>query len=405
MDIMRFLVGTRRIRLTSADPEQVLRAINTEGITAADIEILDPVTWQFVVNSIDAKKIEALVDRRGEKCESSGTTGFYGILLKTIKRPILVAGLLLLIILSFWLPSKVLFVQVEGCQTVPLRLIIQEAEQCGIYFGASRNAIRSEQVKNKLLSQIPQLQWAGVRTVGCVAVITVTEKKENEEKEKNNGVCSLVAARDGIISEITILRGNGLCKVGQAVKAGQVLISGYTDCGICIQAQRAEGEILAHTKRDLSLLFPTERSVRVKIKDSHEKISLIIGKKVINFSKDSGIIGGSCAKIYEQKYIGLPGGFVLPVSILRERWVEYDCAADQETQPSVDLHKFAREYVLKQTIAGRIEHTKEQLTPEDGCVQLDAVYDCIENIGLVRMEENILDYGKGNGKNRQCGIH
>ena len=405
MDIMRFLVGTRRIRLTSADPEQVLRAINTEGITAADIEILDPVTWQFVVNSIDAKKIEALVDRRGGKCESSGTTGFYGILLKTIKRPILVAGLLLLIILSFWLPSKVLFVQVEGCQTVPLRLIIQEAEQCGIYFGASRNAIRSEQVKNKLLSQIPQLQWAGVRTVGCVAVITVTEKKENEEKAKNNGVCSLVAARDGIISEITILRGNGLCKVGQAVKAGQVLISGYTDCGICIQAQRAEGEILAHTKRDLSLLFPTERSVRVKIKDSYEKISLIIGKKVINFSKDSGILGGSCAKIYEQKYINLPGGFILPISILRERWVEYDCAADQQTQPSVDLHEFARAYVLKQTIAGRIENTKERLTAKDGCVQLDAVYDCIENIGLVRMEENLLDYGKGNRKNRQCGIH
>ena len=405
MDIMRLLAGTKRIRLTSADPEGVLRAIHREGIATADVELLDPVTWQFVVNSIDARKIEALVDRRGEKCECSGTAGFYGMLLQIAKRPILIAGMLLLMILSFWLPSRVLFVQVEGSHTVPMRLIIQEAEQCGIYFGAPRNAIRSEQVKNQLLSRIPQLQWAGVRTIGCVAVITVTEKKANDEDTVDNAVCSIVAARDGVISEITILRGNGLCKPGQAVKAGQVLISGYTDCGICIQAQRAEGEILAQTKRNIQVLFPTQRTERLRIKDSYEKTSLIIGKKVINLSKGSGILGGSCVKIYEQKYIKLPGGFVLPITILRERWVEYDVSTDKDSEQPGDLPDFARAYVLKQTNAGKIEHTQEQLMSKDGYVQLDAVYDCIENIGVIRMEENLLDYGKDNGKNRQCGIH
>lgn len=395
--------GKTQMRIISADPESMLHRIHREGIVTWNIEMLDAVTIQFSVTTGDRKRIESLVERSGGKCESSVTLSVLDIVLKILKRPILIAGVLLLLVLSFWIPSRILFVQVEGCTEVPPRRIIQEAEKCGIYFGAIRNKIRSEQVKNKLLSQITELQWAGVRTVGCVAVISVTEKKVNSKNTVNNEVCSIIASREGIISQITILRGSGLCKPGQAVKKGQVLISGYTDCGICIQAQRADGEIMAHTKREIKAVFPTERTTRLKMKDYQEKISLIIGKKTINFSKYSGILGGSCAKIYEQNYINLPGGFILPISILRERWIEYDSEV-QKIEPQ-DLCGFAREYVLKQTISGKLEHTQEKLTNQEDCVQLNAVYDCIENIGLVRVEENLLDYGKSNGKNRQCGIH
>lgn len=393
------------MKIVSAEPEELLRRIHREGIITWDVEMLDQITWQFAINTVNKKRIEQLVAEDGGTCESVGTLGMYGILKKIIKRPILILAGVLMVVLSFWMPSKVLFVRVEGCKEVAPRLILQEAEKCGIYFGAQRNEIRSEQVKNKLLSQIPLLQWAGVRTVGCVAVITVTEKTTAEENKTENAVCSIVAARDGIIAEITILRGNGLCKPGQAVKAGQVLISGYTDCGICIQAQRAEGEILAHTKRNVCVISPTQRVLRLKMKDADEKISLIIGKKVINFSKGSGILGSSCAKIYEQKYINLPGGFVLPISILRERWIVYDISVDPDPEQPEDLPDFARAYVLKQTNAGKIEHIQEALTSQEGYVQLDAVYDCIENIGVIRVEGNLLDYGKANGKNRQCGVH
>ena len=405
MNVFHLLVGTTQMKIVSAEPEWLLQKIHREGIITWEVKMLDPITWQFIINSGDKKRIEQLVAQNGGSCESAGTLGVYGIAKRIMKRPILILGIFIMVVLSFWIPSKVLFVRVEGCKEVAPRLILQEAEKCGIFFCAERNEIRSEQVKNKLLSQIPQLQWAGVRTVGCVAVITVTEKKTAEENRVENEVCSIVAARDGVISEITILRGNGLCRPGQAVKAGQVLISGYTDCGICIQAQRAEGEILAHTKRDIRVISPTQRTLRLKMKESNEKISLIIGKKVINFSKGSGILGGSCAKIYERKYINLPGGFILPISILRERWIEYDISTDPDSEQSEELFNFARAYVLKQTNAGKIQCTQERLTSQNGYVQLDAVYDCLENIGVIRVEENLLDYGKSNGKNRQCGVH
>ena len=96
----------------------------------------------------------------------------------------------------------------------------------------------------------------GVNTSGCVATVSVRERTDPEVTEQDSAVSNIVASRDGFIVSATVTRGNFLCRVGQSVKAGQVLISGYTDCGICIQATRAEGEIYAQTSRDFAAVTP-----------------------------------------------------------------------------------------------------------------------------------------------------
>ena len=50
---------------------------------------------------------------------------------------------------------------------------------------------------------------------------------------------------------------SALCAPGQAVSKGQVLISGYTDCGLCVLSQRAQGEVMAYTGRSFSALMPS----------------------------------------------------------------------------------------------------------------------------------------------------
>lgn len=227
-------------------------------------------------------------------------------------------------------------------------------------------------------------------------MISVQEGAVTQPKKPVYDVSSIVAAKDAVIDSITVLRGNGLCKAGQAVKAGQVLISGYTDCGICIQATAASGEILGHTSYALEAIFPVTRQVRQSIINQQQKFSIIIGKKQINLSKYSGISGGSCAKIYEQNYISLPGGFALPISFLREAWIYYDTLPGIDPNGEVTLKAFAQDYVLQQTNAGKFESALEFVTTTDQICKLDGRYGCLENIGIVRVEENINNYGKDN---------
>jgi similar to stage IV sporulation protein len=383
-----------QVKLVSADPAGTMAALRDAGMVLWEPEMLDLLTWRFYIRASDGKKVEHIAKKRGDLFKITGKTGLIRKAMSLRKRPVLVLGMMLLLTLSLWVPSRIFFVRVEGNQRISARLIEEEAQKCGIFFGASRRMLRSQQVKNQLLERLPELDWAGVYSAGCVAVITVRERALEQEKEQNGGVCSIVAARDAVISSITVLRGNGICSAGQAVKAGQVLISGYTDCGISIRAERAEGEVLGYTQRKFAAIFPNDWVQRGTIQRTEKKYSIIIGKKQINFYKDSGISGASCAKIYEQKYITLPGGFQLPVSIVCEQRIYYDTVSAPQLDSQIYLQKFARQYVLSQTLAGRIEYTQEFFTDAEGYTRLDGFYGCLENLGVVRMEESVPNYGK-----------
>jgi hypothetical protein len=181
-----------------------------------------------------------------------------------------------------------------------------------------------------------------------------------------------------------------VCKVGEAVKAGDVLISGYTDCGISIQATRANGEIYATTNRALSVISPLNWCSKGTKTAVEKKYSVIIGKKRINFYKGSGISGATCDKMYEESYVTLPGGFRLPIIIIREIWTHHD--ENDVTLAAPDLSGFADRYLHQQMIAGKVLSRLEKETTENGIYRFQGNYACTEMIGQVRSEETIKPY-------------
>lgn len=311
-------------------------------------------------------------------------------------RPVLLAGLGILILLAMYLPSRVLFVRVEGNSQIPDRQILAAAEECGIRFGASRREVRSEKVKNALLSSVPQLQWAGVNTAGCVATISVRERAQDEPLQSENIVSNIVAARDGFVLSCTVTNGNGIVKVGQTVQKGQVLVSGYTDCGICIRATRAEGEIYAQTIHQLTAITPSFCTQRQKLVGKKHSYSILLGKKRINLWNSSGISDTSCGRMYEEYNLSLPGGFSLPLAICVQTDLYYDTETVHvpDSQAEEALNNFTQSYLLDQMIAGKIQNHSQAVTEQDGRFRLDGVYVCEEMIGREQLEQN----GETNGK-------
>ena len=275
---------------------------------------------------------------------------------------------------------------------------METAEQCGIRFGASRREVRSEKVKNKLLALIPELQWAGVNTAGCVAVISVNERSMADQKEPISGVSSIVAVRDGIIRECTVTKGNPLCKVGQAVKAGEILVSGYTDCGISIKVTQAEADILAQTQHILTAMTPTNVSARTQIREENTRYSIVFGKKLINFYNDSGISDATCVKMYDIAYLTLPGGFELPVALVKERLIYYNFKDVSLTDDeSFDwMEDFSKSYIQQQMIAGQILQEQASMELDNGICRLRSQYQCLEMIGRIQHEGIIQNNGKNN---------
>ena len=221
MGLFHSLYGKVHIELISADISGLLSQISEKNIFVDSLLSVDEMTIRGRILRTDYKRLFSLAQRRGDKLTVIKKVGLYWRGKRLAIRPVLLTGLATVLLLALVLPSRILFVRVQGNSAVPSKLILEMADKCGISLFASRRKVRSEKVKNALLERIPELQWVGVNTAGCVATINVTEKTVTDQPEEYVGrISSIVASRDGVIWECIVLRGNALCQVGQAVKAG-----------------------------------------------------------------------------------------------------------------------------------------------------------------------------------------
>lgn len=388
----QFFLGRIRLQVTSADCVGLLNALSNAGIYLIDVEHQGELTVLLTIPIHQHKDVIELAEKQGASVKRVNRAGIYYTGRGFLKRPILLCSLAMLFLLSCYIPSRVFFVSVEGNKDIPTRLILEAAAECGIDFGASRRSVRSEKMKNALLQKIPELQWAGINTSGCTAVISVREKTtQDTQKNKTNQVCSIVASRDGIIQNCTVYQGNPLCMVGQAVKAGQTLVSGYLDCGIVTKTTQANAEIRALTFRELEVLTPSATLNRGDVISEKTNFSLLIGKKLIKFYKDSGNVGATCGKIYSQEYIHLPGGFQIPIAIIKETVLSY---AQTDKMPAVSdttwLADFANNYLQSTMVAGEVLSVQTEANAIDGGSYLYGKYACVEMIGQVKFEQTLL---------------
>ena len=381
-----------RVKVMSAEMDILLKSICALNCRILNVSYEDPLTIHFSLGKSDFRKLRPELEKRGYDYSVREETKTCTPV-RIFSRPVFLAGTILLLALTVFLPRRVLFITTTGNSSVPATLILEKAQQCGVEFGCMRGEIRSEAVKNHLLKEIPELQWAGVNTEGCVATICVREKARNSaEQDGAAAVSSIVAARDGRIISCTVLRGSSKCVPGQTVTAGELLVSGYTDCGIYLQATDAAADVLAQTFHRLSVVTPRYLNMRVGKSVIRKRYSLRIGKKLINFSKDSGIPDTTCVKIQKETMLRLPGGFSLPVALIRE-----DLSVSEIKRIQIEdidwLSQFANSYLTSQMVAGRILSADESLAVSDGSVYLYGSYNCTEMIGKNKQEGISTAYG------------
>ena len=365
--------GWSRYRLTSADCAGRLREISREN-RLEEVRIDNDLTVEFTVVRGAVPAI-----RQDEALDLIGSGGLPVFLERLWRWRIAVGAAVLLVMLTLFLQTRILFVTVEGNGVVPARLILERAEECGVYFGARSRELRSEQVKNHLLWAIPELRWAGVNVQGCTAVITVAVRQEEPEQEVA-GPGDIVSCRDAVVTELYPQAGTAAAARGQAVREGQVLISGTTDLGLTIRQERADGEVYGLTRHSVDAALTEQTVLRTETGCVVRKYALLIGKKYVNFSNDSGILYGTCVKMRTVDYLKLPGGFRLPVALVTDTYQ----LCQIETAPRSDSRELmadaARRYVREQMTAGAIR--TEEWTFGNG--HLTAEFDCRELIGVFR---------------------
>lgn len=381
--LSEILRGSVRVEVSGAAPQRLLNAMSEADMPFWDAVPQDAFTIRLGLYSRDLRDAKALATRC--QCElkllrESGAP----VVKRRLRRRV---ALLVTAVSCFaLLAASSLFawdIRVEGNEQVSTGEILRALAGCGVEPGAFWPGWSSDEIRNSVILDIPELAWLGVSVDSSRAVIRVRERTEAPELVNSEGMGSVTARTTGIIDSMRVYQGAPLVTVGDAVVAGETLVSGEMPSEVGdTRYVRASAEIRARTWYEMSASAPLEYS-GLEQSDSRTRWALVIGDKRINFYLGSSQTPTVCGKIITEYPLAWEGVFTLPVTLVREQTLEYDSAAAavDEEELSGRLEAVLRS-TLERELSGRGEILDAQFTSSasDGRLVVTMRAECMEDI-------------------------
>ncbi len=381
--LSEMLHGSVRAEVSGAAPQRLLNAMSEADIPFWDAVPQDAFTIRLGLYSRDLRDAKVLATRC--QCElkllrESGAP----VVKRRLRRRV---ALLVTAVSCFaLLAASSLFawdIRVEGNEQVSTGEILRALAGCGVEPGAFWPGWSSDEIRNSVILDIPELAWLGVSVDSSRAVIRVRERTEAPELVNSEGMGSVTARTTGIIDSMRVYQGAPLVAVGDAVVAGETLVSGEMPSEVGdTRYVRASAEIRARTWYEMSASAPLEYS-GLEQSDSRTRWALVIGDKRINFYLGSSQTPAGCGKIIMEYPLAWEGVFTLPVTLVREQTLEYDsaAAAEDEEELSGRLEAVLRS-TLERELSGRGEILDAQFTSSasDGRLVVTMRAECMEDI-------------------------
>ena len=376
------LAGWHRVRVTGASPQWILGAMAKKRVAFRDFRKTDEFTAEFVIPR--SALAAAAAAARKAMCELTVTAsgGFPVVFAGLRKRPLFPVMLAVTALLAFTCTRFVWFYEVTGNVRVPSQQILRELRELGVGFGTFGPSIQPQRLKNHMLCRIPELNWLTVTQNGGCAVITVRERPADEPVNDRKTARNVLASRGGVLTRVSVLDGNALCKPGDVVQEGQLLVSAYTDWGYKTQVSGALAEIYAQTSRRSCVVFPEKTLRKVYSGEQSRCVYLILGQKRWKLFGKSGFFGAECDTMTVTHTWTLPGGFSLPAAIEITTRSDYDTVeetVDPETARE-RLESLVRAHTVEDMIAGTIEEAHFTMRRSGGAYRLYASLRCEEMI-------------------------
>lgn len=383
--IVWFLLGLTQLSVEGAQPEQVLQRYALWRIAFRGCEKPEDFTLRLWVLRRDEVRAQQLAAGCGCSCRVLARTGFAQVFGGLRRRPVLLVFLAAAVAAGIIVPKFVFFYTVEGNETVPAAQILRELDALGVGFGTYGPSIKPQTLKNRMLLRIPKLQWLTVQQNGMCARVVVRERLEKEPVLDRRTPTNVVASRAGVISRVQAEAGNCLCEPGQAVTAGQLLVSGFTDFGYKLQVGAARAEVYAKTLRTAVCVVPQVQQRKSEPTRTRTALSLLVGRRRIALFGE-GETPQHCDKTEKRCFLTLPGGFSLPLGIAITRISEYDTIEQALQADAVrrQLTQFVQADAQRRMVAGTIDDCRVRVREYDGCVRLTASLQCEEMIARIQ---------------------
>ena len=162
-------------------------------------------------------------------------------------RKVLLYGWVVILALLIAASRRIWFIEVEGCDVIQPADVLNVLDALDVRVGAHRTAVPTYRLGSAIMASDSRIAWAGAKLDGVTLHVSLTEAEPIPDFTLNPGThASIFAKKDGVITGVTVYDGKALVHAGDAVIAGQELITGILrNDELNTLLTQARGEVIA----------------------------------------------------------------------------------------------------------------------------------------------------------------
>lgn len=384
MNVFFFLFGYCRIYANAQNDLALLNLCMERGYAYTDFLSTEDggvsfscsaLTARALIRACQARQITVAIEKRG---------GMPHFLWRYRRRWGMLLGLFIGALL-LWLSGRFVWdVRVFGNETMTASEVRSELSACGFGVGSFIPEFEGNELENRVMLRSDRISWISVFMDGTVAMVQIKENAMPPDKEPLRPA-NLVAACDGQIELLQLYRGNAVVSIGQAVRKGELLVSGlYDSTTQGIRFTRASGEVLARVEDEFHIEIPLSYERKVYEGAEVSRITLDFFDFSLKIFENSRNSEFPCDIIYEEHALSLWGLDDLPMGLAVERALPYRTEAASRTHEEALTLAYEQLEAMLAVHATGAELLQKVITTTvtDTSVILDCAVSCIRDIAV-----------------------
>ena len=377
--LFKYLFGYVVFKAEGGFAERFINLCAFRRISLWDVTLVGN-TIKARINASDFKRLRGVARKTGVSVTLLQKRGVPFYLRAHSDRVGLLAGACIFLFFMTFMNGFVWCIQTQNSDKFSREQILSAAENAGLHYGIRVKSFDEEKAAREIYKSFDgEFSWVKVNIKGSLAVIDFRDKVKKLETEEKGEPSNIVADFDGVILSDETYQGSKNKSRGDAVRKGEVLISGVVegiDMKLLYYEAKGKFTALRQLKTQLSLNNDAEF---YSYEENSPSIVLSLFGCDIPLGMRAYSAGESKVLTYE-KYLEFDG-YRLPFGIKKSVAVNDNiCSLTQKEREQFAVMSFCnQEY--KTFSNTRILSRDVKMTRESDSLDISAVYQCIDYIG------------------------
>lgn len=392
--LISLLTGYVEIVVHGVHLEKLINLLTGSGLFVWDIRRIGSDALVAKIRAHGFLRIREPLRRSGCRVRIRAKKGWPFLWRRIKRRKMFLLGAVLAAVILIYLSSFIFFIKVEGFEGKDREILLASLAKHGVKAGLPRKELleRKSRIEREIMVDLPHAVWLGISVRGVVAEVRVVRRKTAPTAIK---VCDIVAARNGVISKLIVIRGTPVVKEGDTVAGGDLLISGtvwHSDPEhqeFSKEEVPANGVVEARVWYDLEVLEPRTVWRPVAGKAGRNEYSIRFGNKLHPLIGFGARPGKNYSWTRWRKRIYQGRNPVDVVEFIKDKWREVEWRKVTRPLPEVKrlALKEATERLRRMLGTGPVVAKNLSWSLEGDFVRLHVTVESVRDIGVMALRQ------------------